>query len=295
MKMTLLKRARKVGKGSAIIAQRIKTIRAIHRKLQLNSSMKLSKMHDIGGCRAVLTFVPDVEKLVAVYEKATAKNPRRGGEFVRKYDYITSPKSTGYRGVHLVFKYRSESPKLSVYNGLRIEIQLRSRFQHAWATAVETVDYFTSQALKSNVGREDWKRFFALASSAFAVLERRPTVPGTPSGSELRDELSKLTDKIAMLEDFQKATEVIQNRGAHVFILELDSEKRTIKARGYEKQFRMQANIDYLALEKSIKAQPQIQAVLVSVDSFLALKKAYPNFFLDVSRFLALLKAFINM
>ena len=118
IKMTLLGRAKTIDRQS-LIAQRIKRIRAIAVKLRRNPNMKLSKMHDIGGCRAVMRTVSQVEGLVAYYEKATAKNKLRGGEFVKKYDYIQTPKSDGYRGVHLVYKYRSESKELGVFNGLR--------------------------------------------------------------------------------------------------------------------------------------------------------------------------------
>ncbi len=90
IKMTLLGRAQKID-IDALIAQRIKRLRAIRVKLLRgqNKNMKLSKMHDIGGCRAVLRSVSQVEELVNVYEKATAKNKFRGGEFVKKYDYIS--------------------------------------------------------------------------------------------------------------------------------------------------------------------------------------------------------------
>jgi hypothetical protein len=41
-----------------------------------------------------------------------------------------------------------------IYNDLKIEMQLRSQYQHAWATAVETVGTFIGQALKSSIGPE---------------------------------------------------------------------------------------------------------------------------------------------
>lgn len=56
----------------AIISQRIKRIRAISLKLQENHAtgliMNLSKMQDIGGCRAVMRNVAKVEELVRMYE-----------------------------------------------------------------------------------------------------------------------------------------------------------------------------------------------------------------------------------
>ncbi len=96
----------------------------------------------------------------------------------REKDYIQNPKKDGYRGVHLIYRYKSD--KISTYDGLLIEVQIRSKIQHAWATAIEIVDLFTGQAIKSNEGEEEWKEFFRLVSSAFAKIEKQPEVSGTP-------------------------------------------------------------------------------------------------------------------
>jgi ppGpp synthetase/RelA/SpoT-type nucleotidyltranferase len=287
IKMTLIGRARKLDK-TALVAQRTKRIPAITLKLRTNSTMKLSKMHDIGGCRAVLASVGHVERLIKAYAQATAKNPRRGGEFVRQYDYISNPKANGYRSVHLVYKYYSDSRKLRVYNGLRIEIQLRSRLQHAWATAVETVDFFTGQALKSNVGDAEWKRFFALVSGAFALIEKRSPVPGVPSDEKiLRSELlSRGSTEIDLLSGFQAATEMIDRKDGYFFLLELDSREMKIKVRSFKREELSVAQEKYVESEKINKDKAGMQTVLVSVGSFASLKKAYPNYFLDISEFL---------
>src|SRR5215470_17899571 len=103
----------------------------------------------------------------------------------------------GTEGVHLVYKYRSATTGKRDYNGLRIEIQLRSRLQHAWAAAVETVSAFTSQALKSNIGTEQWKRFFVLMACAIGMREHQPIVPNaTPNGGELVRELTTLEKEL---------------------------------------------------------------------------------------------------
>ena len=53
------------------------------------------------------------------------------------------------------------------------------------------------------------------------------------------------------------------------------------------------ANADYTDAEQAAVATGNMQVVLVSVDSLAALKKAYPNYFLDTDRFIALLKEFL--
>jgi ppGpp synthetase/RelA/SpoT-type nucleotidyltranferase len=286
IKMNLLARAKKMDK-QALVAQRLKRIPAIIGKLIRFKNMKLSKMHDIGGCRAVMQSVSQVDELVSTFEAAWAKNPNRGPHFVKKYDYLEQPKNDGYRSVHLVYRYRSASRERSVYNGLRIEVQLRSRLQHAWATAVETVSTFTGQALKSNIGEASWKRFFLLMGSAIALIEKRKPAPDTPSDlEELKRELEAFSEQLNLLAGLGKAVELTENVKGHIFLLLLDSKERRINIKGFSQKDMLEANAAYLELEKNIKDKPEMQAVLVSVNSFSALRRAYPNYFLDIDVFL---------
>jgi ppGpp synthetase/RelA/SpoT-type nucleotidyltranferase len=289
VKMALLKRARRVDTG-AVVAQRIKRLSSITSKLKRNPNMKLSQMQDLGGCRAVLGTPRRVGDLVKLYEESIAKNPHDRPEFVKMYDYISGPKTDGYRSVHLIYKYRTKAEKLKVYEGLRIEIQLRSKLQHAWATAVETVSTFTGQALKSNVGEEEWKRFFALMGSAIAAREATPTIPNTPTNAkELTQELSSLAqqlDVINRLTIYGNALQGVQGLpdfpDAKYFLLELDLASNRIAVRGYKEAQLSKATNDYLTVEKSGTVS---DAVLVSVDSMANLRRAYPNYFLDTRAF----------
>ncbi len=130
-------------------------------------------MQDIAGCRIVFWPVEEVYEFMRRF-KDLAASPE-----VRIYDYISKPKADGYRSIHVVIRYNSRSPKYSHLNGEKIEIELRSSLQHAWATAVETVDLFSGQALK--VGKEK-------TSGADSSLSRRPSsLPlNTPIGSKVR-------------------------------------------------------------------------------------------------------------
>jgi hypothetical protein len=65
-------------------------------------------------------------------------------------------------------------------------MQLRSRLQHAWATAVETTGDFIGQALKSNLGSEAWLQFFRLMAAAIAMEERATPVPDTPQNEAVQ-------------------------------------------------------------------------------------------------------------
>jgi ppGpp synthetase/RelA/SpoT-type nucleotidyltranferase len=150
-RLDLARRAHKVDL-SATIGQRIKRLRSIEAKLQRFPTMRLARMQDIGGCRAVVRTAQMVLRLADFYKKC-----RTNHKLLRFDDYLTKPRESGYRGIHLIYAYRSATKKQ--YNDLKIEIQLRSRQQHAWATAVETVDTFTGQALKGGRGTREWRRF----------------------------------------------------------------------------------------------------------------------------------------
>lgn len=103
--------------------------------------MKLQRMHDIGGIRAVVADMRAVDELYRSYIESSRKKGRKFiHELIRQYDYVSQPKDSGYRGRHLVFRYHNERPEMECYNGLTIEMQLRTKLQHIWATAVETFE-----------------------------------------------------------------------------------------------------------------------------------------------------------
>lgn len=150
-----LKKRAKIIDLAAITAQRTKRLASIELKLTRFPTMTLSQMQDIGGCRAIVQTASDVAKRCESYSESDLKHT-----LAQSDNYIDAPKESGYRGVHLIYKYHSD--RRHEYNSLKIEMQLRSRFQHAWATAVETVGAFVKQALKSSLGEQEWLRFFSL-------------------------------------------------------------------------------------------------------------------------------------
>jgi hypothetical protein len=278
--------------GDALVAQRLKRLSSIEAKLSRNPNMKLSQMQDIGGCRAVLKDIRAVRDLQANYERSNAKSPIHRPQCCEKYDYIAQPKADGYRGVHLVYKYRThEHSPLIVYKDLRIEIQLRTQLQHAWATAVETVGAFTSQALKSGLGSDKWKRFFVLMSAAIALRESAPRVRSAPPRkAELTQELRALTADIGalpMLEGMGAAVNYSQANvaKAQLFLLKLNQITNEVIVWEFTKEQEELANQTYLDQEKRTAEEPGTQVVLVSVDSLAALPIAYPNYYLDTKAF----------
>lgn len=287
----LRNRARQVD-HEALIAQRIKRLSSIEAKLIRFPSMNLSQMQDIGGCRAVVSTVGQVRELVELHHQSAFKH-----KLLRVDDYLTSPQVSGYRGVHLIYRYFSD--RSDAYNGLQVEIQLRSLLQHAWATAVETVGTFLKQALKSSQGHAEWLRFFALMGSALAFRERTSPIPNTPTNrSALLTELRTWAAELEVERRLQAYGDALQTledpsvSGAHYFLLALDPKADTTTIRGFSRAELEEATKQYLDIERSLNADTGAEAVLVSVESIAALKRAYPNYFLDTRAFvLALQKA----
>lgn len=285
-RITLQSRSRRLDSKS-LVAQRLKKLASIDTKLRRNPNMKLSQMQDIGGCRSVLSTVDRVDQLTEVYRK----NPLRSTRARPPYDYITHPKNDGYRSYHLVYKYQSSSETHSVYNGQRIEIQIRSKLQHAWATTVEVVDTITGRAIKAGGGDAEWRRFFALISSAMATAEKRPTVPSTPSERNiLHREIKELAEHLNVekrLRAYVVSVRVDEVVPGQTFLLNLNLESQEVFVQGFLSA--AEASAAYLAVEKENALLPHMNAVLVTLDDLKNLRSAYPNYYLDTSEFLKFL------
>lgn len=281
--ITLRRKAKKLER-EIIVAQRIKRLESIHKKLTSKGSMRMTQMQDIAGCRVVFKKMDSISKLVKLYKTSRFDHNFRGEK-----DYILRPKPDGYRCHHLVYQYRG-TQNTQQYNGLRVEIQIRTQLQHAWATAVEAVGVFTKQALKSSQGDQDWLRFFALMGSAIAAIEKCNPVPGTPTDKAvLIAEIDELATKLRVQQMLQVYNATIENLGsakdAKYFLVELNPEQSRITIRRYKALESERANLDYTKLESEQAEDSPVQIVLVSVENVNALRRAYPNYFLDTASF----------
>lgn len=289
--VTLKNRATKIN-ARALTAQRLKRLSSIAKKLYYadeksgRKKMKLSQMQDIGGCRAVMPTIAEVNRLLETYDKHPVIHFRNKE---KDKDYISKPKDTGYRGIHLKYKYTGKGNS-EPWNGLKIEIQLRTLLQHKWATAVEAAGTITNQALKSNLGNEHWLRFFALMSSVFALREECVLVPGTPDTYEmLSKEIQELNNQHHIQAVFAQYHKIIPTlkgkRNAKYFLITLDPIKRETSIKGFKDGESQKANAECTLLEQTHLKSPT-QIVLVQVSNVKALERAYPNYFLDTQDFL---------
>jgi len=297
-KKRLKKISEKLDKN-AVSSQRLKRVPSIIKKLNRKykgkkATMKLTQMQDIAGCRVVMTNINLVKKLYKdYYIKGDLKHKKKNEK-----DYITYPKEDGYRSIHLVYKYKSDKEKKALYNDLLVEVQIRTKIQHIWATAVETVGFFTGQALKSNEGEKEWTDFFKLVSSAFAILESCPLVPDTPlNREELILQIRKKEKELNVISKMKKWTKSLKlleslksKKNTYLYLLELNTIQEKLIVTPYSKRQEGKAIKDYSEAEKRIYDKKGYDVVLVGADNFSDLRHTYPNYFLDTRDFIKYLE-----
>jgi GTP pyrophosphokinase len=146
--------------GKPVVAQRLKKFPTIAGKLLREPTMKLSRMADIGGVRAVL---PNQD---AAYK--VARRLRKNWTIIRVRDYVAEPKPDGYRALHLINRNR----------GRLIEVQLRTPFQDGWANLVEADARRIAPGLKFGAGPPELRDYYvALGELCANVDQELPVDP----------------------------------------------------------------------------------------------------------------------
>lgn len=271
-------------KKEAIVAQRLKRLQSILLKLSRFREMRLGRMQDIGGIRIILSSVRDVYAVVNALKKARWKH-----ELHNEKDYISSPQKSGYRSFHLIYKYRNQQAP-EEYQGLHIEIQIRTRLQHIWATTVETIGTFIKHSLKSSQGPQEWLDYLRLVSAVFAI-EEETEVPMNFSGRKARDLVRQLQNEtrrlkvFSRLDAFHKAVKSSTDKHFKnkFILLRLDVENSAAEVRIFNQKDLPLATKRYGEFEK--KEKDINDMVLVASSSLKELKQAYPNYFVDSREF----------
>ena len=299
VRLELQQRVAEFGEN-ALVAQRLKRLSSINAKLRRFRSMNLARMQDIGGCRAVLPVAEDVLTIAGRYLSESSLHT-----VVHTDDYIAEPRDSGYRGIHFVSRFQPQCRDEDAFEGMRIEIQLRSRLQHVWATAVETAAIFSGEALKSSVGDDRWLRLFALMASEMAFTEGLPLVPGTPPSrravQEELTEISQVADAVARLERYRETLRVLEGHVRngraeyfHIIVDPMSDDVARVRWNEYAEDEREEAIRAFEEVEAAIEHFPGADTVLVRVASIETLRDAYPSYFADTRVFVDRLKGAIG-
>lgn len=288
----LVKRHSRATDASSLQARRIKRIPSIERKLK-ETTIKLSKMQDIGGCRSILTKMEDVNSTFARIQKG-----RHRHRLIKVNDYIKNPKESGYRSLHLVYKY--ESDKDASWNGMKIEVQIRTHLQHAWATAVEILGSLNKEGFKWSKGNIEWLDFFKWVSNYFAIIEKTPLMEGMPVGNELVERIKNHATEYRVIERLEAVSRAMKEIPSHqnkkhdyIFIV-LNLEDENNPTVSYENF--VQKDLDtYLQREQEMLKMPGKDVLIAATEDIEQIKTAYPNYFLDTEKFTVEIKKIIHL
>ncbi len=265
----------------AFTAARTKRMSSIRKKLANQSTMELTQIQDLGGARAVYTSLADLNILVSAYRNGISRH-----DLKRDTDYVVNPRVGGYRSHHFVFAYSPEEDD-EAFNGRLIEVQIRTRFQHAWATAVEAVGLVRREDLKGGVGDKDWLRLFDLMSFELSDLDNGKPDHTFADRKRRREELKQLDNKIdasSFLRDIGqafRASESYMNSSARYYSLQYDGENQTVTIKGFSSSV---GGAEFYSSAETADTSSR-NTVLVEVDKVENLRAAFPNYYLDVAQF----------
>lgn len=285
LRLSVMHKMRHLG-VNGMTAARLKRMASIRKKLSRITS-NLDQINDLAGCRAILESIADVNALVEGC-KSDFRHTLRG----RAYDYINEPKADGYRSHHLIFGYsgRREAKK---YDGMRVELQIRTRLQHSWATAVEAVGLFRNEDMKAGEGNAGWLRLFKLMSDEFAFAEG---CEFAFNGRDLRiaeiKDLNHFLGAVPVLENIRKATHYAKQHRVSIhgykpkyYVIRYDRNAHTVDVAAYSGI--SEGSLSFNTLEGFVEmGEEDASVVFVEVDKIESLAEAYPNYFGDVSLFI---------
>lgn len=282
---------REIGEDDLIVlARRLKRIESIQIKLKRFKTMRLSTLQDVAGVRAILKDEYALNRVFAHLRGQITINKLK-----RVDNYHSNPKDSGYRGVHLIYQNASSN---------MIEIQLRTELQHIWATAVEIYGELQNSSFKTGEGDIQWKKFFLLLSSYFAIKEN--CTPAKEhlklSKSKIRSQLKVAIKELNVVERLNASTNSIQvvvskfnetGRSGKYAILELDLKNKKTTVEIFNKKDVSKAIEIYTRRELEMKKSDQKNIVFVNIEDLKKIQKSYPNYFLDTQKLLEVLSKIV--
>lgn len=165
--------------GAPSLSFRLKRMESIIGKIKRpGKHYQLGTMDDIGGCRVIVDDMPQLEE--AVWAIRSTLRLKEGDGAMK--DYTRRPRESGYRSCHLVTMNRGDD------RDYRVEVQVRTKLQHLWATAIEAVGSVYGIDLKTEKAPEEYcdplegdlRALFASLADVLAIEEGcPPSMPGT--------------------------------------------------------------------------------------------------------------------
>lgn len=171
------------------VSSRVKTLNSFVKKLERKNWPQFyfptEVAGDLVGARVVCWFVDDCAGILNFIKSSNHLSIHAAVE-----DYVTHPKTSGYRSVHLLADVRYDAVRqgdvgvVVADDKLTCEIQIRSKLQDAWADLTHEFHY---KALSAGIQSEMYERILAESSQRLASEDRSLTA--------LRDGYQKLAEE----------------------------------------------------------------------------------------------------
>ena len=283
------------GNSEFTVTQRLKRIHSIILKLKRFPDMQLSTMDDLAGARIVLPQIREVFDLAEILKYKSSKGSKHA--IVKVNNYIAHPKDDGYRSIHIVYQTKKVP-------SIKIEVQLRSKLQHYWATGVEVFGTLEQTSFKTGEGNQEWKDFFALLSSYLAYKEGTSLLKKHEiySLSQLRDKLISTIKELNIIELLNAYTSIYSSdwrnnrsrgKSGKYALLTLDSNVNKTDVEFFAEAKLKDALEKYVAIEKIHHSSKLVNVVLVNLDDIDKVEEAYPNYFMDTKVILNILSEIV--
>ena len=103
-------------------------------------------INDIAGIRIICYFIPDIFKVVEIFENM------QDIKILKKKDYVTTPKESGYSSYHLII---AVPVSLSVGTvAVKVEVQIRTMAMEFWASLENKINYKYDKQVQKGIKKE---------------------------------------------------------------------------------------------------------------------------------------------
>ena len=133
------------------MTSRIKTKEGINNKLkkkglELTHDNLVKTINDVAGLRIICSFIPDIYKLVDMIENM------QDITVIKKKDYVSSPKESGYSSYHMIASVPVSVPVGTI--NVKVEIQIRTMAMDFWSSLEHKMKYKPKEEPTKKQARE---------------------------------------------------------------------------------------------------------------------------------------------
>lgn len=259
---------RKMGKQN-IVTYRIKRFESIIGKLYRFPKMDFSRMWDIGGCRCIVNNNEEVYRLKELIEKSDILEIRT------QNDHIEKPKPDGYKSLHLYIYLKTDPNKV-------IELQIRNKEDHNWATLVEITDLLFDAKLKEYGKNKELLRFHFLLSKRFDLsTEEKKEIAKTIKKYKYFEKLSNVFSRNYI--QIRKQWLNIESKNNHNYFLIETKKDQVPKITSYKKFDEAEEN--YFSIYKN-NENANVVLTHLQKPNYEYISIAYSNYILTFHSFL---------